>query len=714
MTSHGSAHWRSVVVIVATLLLISPPSHASPGFVSTVAGGGVGDGGAATAAVFRLPMGVARAANGDIFVADLEDNRVRRIDASGTVTTVAGTGFAGFLGDGGPATEANLAEPSDVAVDPAGNLFVADTFNNRIRRIDAETGDISTVAGVDPEITSSLGGATPADHVPALAVRLHLPSGVAFFGGRLYIADSPNNRVLSVGPDGLTALVAGTGDRGFSGDGGPAGSARLYNPRGIAGDSAGNLYIADNGNSRVRRVAPDGIITTIAGTGSTGFSGDGGPATAAGLSVLDVDSDADGALLITDLANGRIRAIDPSGIITTVAGSGTSFSGDGGPATTAGIDNVGSVVREPGGGFTFTASGIVGQTRISRVRRVSAGGTITTIAGGNPMFSGDGGPATQATLSYPTGVARDGSGTLYIADYANHRLRKVDPSGVISTIAGTGVAGSTGDGGPAIAATLNRPFGIALDQHGDVFVSEFYGYRVRMITPEGVISTVAGGGTASGDGIPATSASLLPRGIAIDEEGSLYIATDQVIRRVTAGIITTVAGNGDKGYSGDGGPATSASLWYPQGVAVRSGYIYIADTGNGVIRRVSPSGTITTIAGGELPRYRGGPVPRNSLPLGVAVDQFGTVYFSEEFFPPAGTFTAPYGRIRRVDPDGNIVTISGAPWIIRPIPGRDTRGDGSPLALYDQPSGIALDASGDVWVADSVNNRIRFLEAMPH
>ncbi len=468
--------------------------------------------------------------------------------AQGIITTVAGSTWV-FRGDGGPATQASLGELGGVTVDPAGNVFVA---------------------------------------------------------------DSGNNMVLKISPASVLIVVAGKGTSGFSGDGGPATQASLFlalfQPSGVAVDAAGNLFIPEAYNHRIRKVSPGGIITTVAGNGNEGFAGDGGPATSASLNFpVGVAVDAAGNLYIADWNNFRIRKVSPSGVITTVAGNGISgFSGDGGPAASASLANPYGVAVD-GAGNLYLPDG-----NNHRIRKVSPGGVITTVAGnGIRGFSGDGGPATSASLAQPHGVAVDGAGSLYIADQGNNRIRKVSLDGVITTVAGNGIPRFTGDGGSATSASLAFPYGVALDAAGNLYIADTANHRIRQLSPSGIITTVAGNGSFSfsGDGGPATGAALhFPGGLAVDVAGNLYIAdtNNERIRKVSInGVITTVAGNGIQGFSGDGGPATSASLNFPPsripapgGVALDgAANLYIADTNNNRIRKVSPSGVITTVAG---------------------------------------------------------------------------------------------------------------------
>ena len=590
----------------------------SAGVITTVAGTGErfggfgtfsGDGGPAIQAALNGPSGVAVDGAGNLFIADRYNHRIRKVDSAGVITTVAGTGEFGFSGDGGPAIQAALNGPSGVAVDGAGNLFIADSDNHRIRKVDS-AGVITTVAGTGE---SGFGG----DGGPAVEAELYGPSGVAVDGaGNLFIADSDNHRIRKVDSAGVITTVAGTGESGFGGDGDPAIQAALDEPSGVAVDGAGNLFIADNDNHRIRKVDSAGVITTVAGTGETGFSGDGGPAIQAALEEPSgVAVDGAGNLFIADYNNHCIRKVDATGTITTIAGScetgflGGGFSGDGGPAASARL-------RYPRGVAVDGAGNLFIADRYNHeIRKVDAAGTITTVAGtGEPGFAGqyggDGGPAIRAALNGPSGVAVDGAGNLFIADTNNHRIRKVDSAGVITTVAGTrrfgGDGGFSGDGGPAKPARLRSPSGVAVDGAGNLFIADSGNHRIRKVDATGTITTVAGTGRTRfrGDGGPAIQAALnAPSGVAVDGAGNLFIAdtNNHRIRKVdSAGVITTVAGTGETGFSGDGGPAIQAALDEPSGVAVDgAGNLFIADSGNHVVRKLTPVGSSTPTQPGK-------------------------------------------------------------------------------------------------------------------
>ena len=328
-----------------------------------------------------------------IYFSDVGNSRIRRIDlTTGIITTVAGGG-TDDLGDGGPATDATFSShPMRVTGDRAGNLYVTDAHHARIRRIDAAANTIDTVAGCGVEGYSGDGG-------PAVRAQIASPHGSALDQhGNLYVADLKNDRIRRVDVStGIITTVAGNGEHGYSGDGGPATKAMLASPIAVTVSDTSDLYIADHRNSRIRKVdASTGIITTVAGTGEQGFHGDGGPATQAAIALpRDVALDADGSLYVADGGNNRIRKVDPDGTIMTIAGTGRA------------------------------------------------------------EFSGDGGPAHKASLSMPYSIALDRDGNLYVVDTGNYRIRRIDAfTGIITTLAGNGSYGFSGDSGPAVHATL--------------------------------------------------------------------------------------------------------------------------------------------------------------------------------------------------------------------------------------------------------------------
>jgi DNA-binding beta-propeller fold protein YncE len=453
------------------------------------------------------------------------------------------------------------------AIAPASASVLASGTTGSVT-VTAPTGCTWTASSSTSWITitsgSSGNGNGRVDYTVAANTTTSARSGTLTIAGQTFTLTQAG---VTGGAQNVITTVAGNGTAGFSGDGGPATSASLETPIGIAVDVAGNLYIADTANNRVRKVSPGGIITRVAGSGVRGFSGDGGLATSASLwnpSGLAVD--AAGNLYIADASNNRIRKVSPSGIITTVAGGGTGYFSDGGPATSGSLVFVQGVAVDPAGNL------YIADRYTMCIRKVSPSGTISTVAGnGLWAFSGDGGPATSASLSWPDGVALDVAGNLYIADTANNRVRKVSPAGIITTVAGNGTGGFSGDGGPATSASLYSPYGMALDGAGNLYIADTGNNRIRKVSPSGTISTVAGSGISgfSADGEPATSALLnRPHGVALDTAGNLYIADtgNNRIRKVWAAAPSFTASPASLSFSTAAGSAASA----PQQVTLSS------------------------------------------------------------------------------------------------------------------------------------------------
>jgi uncharacterized protein (TIGR03437 family) len=644
----------------------------------------LGDQGPATKALLSRPSLVALDGNGNLYIADQLNNRIRKIILiTGQISTIAGTGVGGFTGDGSAATAAELSGPSAVVADASGNIYIYDTGNQVIRKVDA-SGNITTFAGTPekPGATGDGGAAT------AATLDLHTGGGLAVDkAGNVYIADTLNSAVRKVTVStGTISTFAGTlGKYGSSGDGGAATSALMTYPFGLAFDPAGDLFIADLYGYDVREVsAKDGTIKTVAGTpGKLGYAGDGGPAATALLSyVYQLATDSAGNLYIADASNNVIRKVNLAATpptISTIAGDqplGAGFAGDGGAALSAQMNTpVGVAVDNSG--IVYIADFLN-----DRIREVN-GGTIGELAGADHA-QGDGGKAAAAYLYFPQDVAKDSAGNYYIADTFNNEIRKVTPDGTISTLAKVGspngiavdssgnvfvshfaeivkvdatgkvtsvagttfTAGFTGDNGPATAALLNSPYGLSVDAAGNIFVADTYNHRIRKISLGNITTVVGSGGTcgatcsfggSGGDGGAATSATLsFPTDVKVDAAGNLYIAdtSNSRIRKVdTTGNINTVAGSGPPGGSGgDGGPARAAKLNTPYGVAVDgAGDIFITDSVNQSIRLVDPFGNISTIAGNGKPGFSGDGGPGTSAqiykPFGIITDASGNVFF---------------------------------------------------------------------------------------
>ena len=442
--------------------------------ITTVAGNGqpgfAGDNGPATAAMLNVPFGVAVDSSGNVSIADSLNHRIRRV-SSGTITTVV---------------ETNLSGPRGVAVDGGGVLWIADTGNHRVQKLSPRNG-IITVAGDDPN--RMLG-----DFGFAQAATLNSPAGIAVDStSSLVFADVNNNRIRKVdAPTRIISTLAGNGQAGFSGDSAIAGAATLAAANGVAVDAGGNIFIADTNNNRIRRIAAEsGVITTVAGNGQSGFSGDGSAATSASLRFpASIAVDTAGNLYVADTFNNRIRKVAAgSGLITTVAGNGQAdFSGDDGPATSASLRfPLGVAVDSSGNVF-------IADTSNHRIRKVTASsGIITTVGGtGQPGFGGDFGPATAAVLNSPSGVAIDPANNILVADTLNQRIRRIaGMTSTMTTLAGNGIAKFSGDGGAALDAILSFPGSVGIDAEGNIFFTDRGNDRIRAIRGQITSATFA-------------------------------------------------------------------------------------------------------------------------------------------------------------------------------------------------------------------------------
>jgi Big-like domain-containing protein/NHL repeat-containing protein len=695
-----------VISLVALLVSLAPAAWTQQQHtITTVAGGGSPNDVPALQVGVSHPTGVFKDSAGNLYVSSgYLGSAVYKIDPSGQLTTAAGNGAEGYSGDGGPAAKATLQDPGGVCVDRFGNIFIADTYNDRIREIVAATGIIQTVAGNGAYGFSGDGG-------PATSAQLDGPNGVFVdSSGNIFIADTGNGRIREVvAATGTIQTVAGNGTYGFSGDGGPATNATFDSPMGVFVDGSTNIFIADFWNNRVREVdAATGIIHTIAGSGSFGFvegapvcdgyrgSGDGGPATSAPVcEPTSVFEDISGNIFIAESSYSRIREV---------------------VAATGNIQTVAAGLSIPYGVFVDSSRNVlIAATYGNQILElIAATGTIQAVAGnGTCCFGGDGGPAIGAQFNLRFGgLSVDRSGNIFIADAFNNRIRMVDAdTGTIQTVAGSGfgsclgcfglTGGFSGDGGLATSAALNGPMGVFVGASGNIFVADSGNARIReVVATTGIVQTVAGNGAYgfSGDGGPATDAELdEPSGVFLDSSGNIIIADDGEarIREVvaTTGSIQTVAGNGTRDFAGggDGGPATSAGLVSPTGLAVdSSGNIFIADPGISRIREVvAATGMIQTVAGKGVSggfSGDGGPATNAELggPYGVFVDSAGNIFIADSF----------NNRVREVDAaTGIIQTVAG---------GGDSLGDGGPAtsAELDFPIGVAGDRQGNLFIAE--------------
>lgn len=586
------------------------------GQVSTFAGNGsaasAGDGGQATAASLNNPWAVAVDASGNVYVGEYSGHRVRRIAVDGTISTVAGTGIASRTGDGGPGTSATLNMPASLAVGSTGELFIADSGNHVVRKLEVG-GNISTVMGTGAQGCGTSGN--------PLAISMLAPHGLDVdASGKLFVSEACG-RIISLTQGGIVDLHIGfdTNTWGPYGDGGPASQGSANFPNGLDVDAQGNVYFADAADNRVRRIEAG---TTILGTLAGGLhTGDGGPAVGAALTTPPgVALAPDGTIYVAETGLNRIRRISPAGVISTVAGTGFPGDCDNGVATECAIDSPIAVAIMPDGNL------LIADRTYGKVRMV-ANGLMFTVAGGGVLQT-ENIPATQAQLTSMRAIAVAGN-QIYVI--SRHRVRRFTVGGTISTVAGTATAGFNGDGIPGTSAQLNGPQGLALDAAGDVYIADTGNHRVRKVSA-GLIQTLAGTGTAgfSGDGSAATAAQInAPRGLAVHPSGMVYVSdtsNHRVRGFMPGGDIDTVAGTGIAGFNVASGTATSVALDLPYGLAFGPDQgLLISDYGNGRVRRLQlPGGGVP-----EPPRMGGA-----SAGIGQA-----TVHFSPPLLAPGTPIT---------------------------------------------------------------------------
>jgi sugar lactone lactonase YvrE len=673
--------------------------------IFTVAGGGNDDGRLATEISFNGPRGLAFDPSGkSLYVAERFQGIVRKIDlATSRVETIAGIGANGFGGDNGPAKKATLNEPRGLFTAPNGDLYIADFGNNRVRKIDAATGIITTVAGGGPDRTDgSLG-----DGSPATSVSLRGPWGVWIRGDNLYLSEARDGGlrirkiVISTG---IISTVAGQADGtpGFEGDGGSALLARFRDTQGIAVDPSGNIFIADSSNNRVRWIdATTGKIDTYAGGGNPASgNGDGGPATQAKLDYPTAFAfDATGSLVVTTADSAR-RIDKTTRQISTVAPNTYLCYG---------------IVIDAAGNIYVSSDGL------AHVLRYSPGSSEPVFFAGGGLYVGDGLVATAAILSGPQGVAIDGAGNVFIADAGHLLVRRVDAkSGLISTYAGDGSYYDNEDpnGKPATSVSM-APFDLAFAPDGSLFIADAGNNKIKRVDAGGTLTVYAGGGNSGGknDGVAALAASFgRIRGISFNAKGDLYIADADPpqVWRIDAAtkIVSLVAGSGKEGLGGDGGPAKNAELFFPESAVedVR-GNVYIADLD--AIRRVTPDGTINLFTKRVDPNSAS-PSFGDGGPVSEAYAGPGHMFYdarTDSLFA-----TDPFSsRVRKIDlKSGIITTVAGsgvAHYVDADFTGDNGRATAAKMNFPFQPSGVAVRANGDLAIADTNNNRVRMVFA---
>ncbi len=665
--------WSFLILLLA-LASISVMAAQSVYSTSTMAGGRAPQGGVdgtAADASFNSPAGVAVDSNGNILVADGNNNKIRKIAPTGVVSTLAGSGSIGSADGAG--VSASFYAPVAIAVGADGNIYVADLGNHKIRKI-TPAGIVSTLAGSGS--SGSVDGA-------GVTASFNSPHGVAVDGsGNVFVADTYNQKIRKITPAGIVSTLAGSGSIG-SADGAGV-TASFDSPRAVAVDGSGSVFVADASNQKIRKISPVGLVSTLAGSGAQG-SADGAGITAGFRFPYGIAVDLTGNVYVADASNHKIRRITSAGVVTTLAGAGSAGYIDG-PGTAAGFNEPRGITIDFGG------SVIVADIKNHRIRRVTPAGVVTTLAG---VISAADGNVTVANFNTPFGVAVDTDGNVFVADHENRKIRKISPVGTVTTFAGSGFSESTD--GTGTTASFKSPTGIAVGADRSLYIVDRMSHSIRKISPAGVVTTLAGSGSqGSTDGAGAAARFNYPFGVAVDNSENVYVADtyNNKIRKINAaGLVTTLAGSGSQG-SADGS-GTAASFSRPLGIAVDGGgNIFVADSYNYKIRKITAAGVVTTLAGsGAYGSTDGLGVTASFLnPAGVAVDTDGSVFVAD----------SSSHAIRKIGPTGFVSTIAGT----------GSRGNSEGVgASFNEPLGLAVDSSGNLYVADSGNHKIR--KSMP-
>jgi len=639
-----------------------------------------------SAARFYFPTSVAIDKAGNIYVADAGNHTIRKVNQDGAVETFAGSGSPGNANGFGRAAQFDF--PQGVAINSGGNVYVADTYNHTVRKI-TPAGEVRLFAGLAGQSGSANGTGTGA--------RFNLPQGVAVdSGGNVYVADTHNHTIRKITPAGEVSLLAGLANHPGSANG-MGSNARFKFPTSVAVDSSGNVYVADSGNDTIRKITPAGAVSTPAGLANHPDSTDGTGNTARFNRPEGVAVDKANNVYVADTLNNTVRMITPGRVVTTLVGLARSPGSADGALSGARFNGPQGLVIDSSNNIFLADAGN------NTIRSITSVGVVNTVAG---LAGGHGTADTTvsgARFMRPFGAATDTAGNVYIADTDDNTIRKISPSGVVRTLAG--LAGSSGSvDGIGSGALFGGPTGVAVDRAGNVYVAEAdmtlpgaSNCNIRKITPDGVVTTLAGS-TTCGSPIDDTGAAARfdrPNGVAVDSAGNVYVADTYncVIRKITPdGVVATLAGSTTCGPIVNG-TGTAAQFDSPAGVAVDgAGNIYVADTGNNAIRKITPAGVVKTLAGGSFGHANGtGSAAQFFAPSGVAVDGMGNIYVAD-----TDNLT-----IRKITPGGVVTTPVG-------LAGNAGSADGTgSAARFNYPQGVAADNAGNIYVADTNNNNIR-------
>lgn len=678
--SAGNA--RGQITYSTPYTIITLAGYAGFGFVD----------GVSNAARFCYPEGAAADSAGNIYVADTGNDTIRKITPGGVVTTLAGMPRASGTNDG-IGSAARFHSPFALGVDTNGNVYVADTYNSTIRKV-TQSGVVTTVAG--------LGGFSGTNDATGSAARFDYPQGVAVDdASNIYVADTDSDTIRKITSDGSVSTIAGfPGARGLVNQ--PGAAARFSSPGGLVLDPAGDIYIADEENECIREITASGVVSTIAGSAGAEGTNDGVGTLALFYNPSGITMDGSGNLYVADTGADTIRRLTPQGanwLVSTLAGEGFQAPGSTNATGNAARFASPTAVTVNGLGNIYVAD-----EDNSEIRQVTQTGVVTTLAGAPLINGGADGTGEAARFGYPMGVATDNSGTIYVADEFDDTVRKVTPAGIVTTLAGLHGTAGTNDGLETLAR-FRDPYALAVDGADNIYVADTVNHTIRMITSSGQVTTLAGHAGISGtnDGIGSAARFDYPEGIAVDSAANVYVADtgNSAIRELTLvgtnwTVITLAGLGGSPGASNGNG--SSARFSSPYGITVNaSGSVYIADSGNDAIRTLFPAGTnsmVSTLAGllGTSGTNDGtGNGARFNYPEGITVDRSGNLYVSD----------TSNVRIRKVSASGVVSTLAGSTY------GYGS-GDGTgSTAQFEYPVGITVDNVGNVYLADPENYSVR-------